>query len=158
MDHGYWLEQAIRLAKENASKGEGPFAALVVKDGRLVSTGVNRVQSEQDPTAHAELSAIREACRQLHTADLSDCILYASGEPCPMCTGAIYWARLRAVYYACSKAEAREAAGFEDPLGSFYAEMARAPHERAIPIHHLDVPGKLEPFYVHASLSRRAED
>lgn len=149
-NHIEWLERAIRLAKENAAKGDGPFAALVVKDGEIVGTGVNGVASSHDPTAHAELLAIREACTRLQRADLSDCMLYASGEPCPMCIGAVYWAKPGAVYYACSKAEAAAAVGFGDPLGSFYAEMALPADKRAIAIRKLDAPSRLEPFTLFA--------
>lgn len=147
-NHRYWLEQAIQMAKDNAAKGEGPFAAIVVKDGEIIGTGVNRVGSEYDPTAHAELLAVREACTRLKRTELSDCILYASGEPCPMCMGAIYWAKPSAVYFACSKSEAGEAIGFPDPLRSFYTEMAQEPDKRMIPVYHLNAPGKLEPFFI----------
>ncbi|TMV44454.1 nucleoside deaminase [Paenibacillus mesophilus] len=146
-----WLEQAIRMARENAANGDGPFAAIVVRNGEIVGTGVNRVGSEHDPTAHAELLAIREACTRLGRTDLSDCTLYASGEPCPMCMGAIYWAKPGAVYYACSKAEAADAAGFPDPLGSFYAEMSGPAEKRTIAVRRHDAQGKLEPFFVWAS-------
>ena len=146
-----WLEQAIRMAKENAAKGDGPFAAIVVRNGEIVGTGVNRVGSEHDPTAHAELLAIREACIRLARTDLSDCTLYASGEPCPMCMGAIYWAKPGAVYYACSKAEAAAAAGFPDPLGSFYTEMSGPADNRTVTVRRHDIQGKLEPFFVWAS-------
>jgi len=148
MDHLNWLEKAIELAKDNASKGEGPFAAIVVKDGEIVGTGVNRVRSDLDPTAHAELTAIQEACKRLGRTELSDCVLYASGEPCPMCMGAIYWAKPGAVYFACSKVEAAAAVGFVDPLSSFYAEMVQPAEKRTIAVHHTDAPGKLEPFII----------
>jgi guanine deaminase len=150
MNHQKWLEKAIQLAAANAAKGEGPFAAIVVKDGVEVASGVNQVSASHDPTAHAELSAIREACVRLGRSDLSDCVLYASGEPCPMCMGAIYWARPSAVYYACGKVEAAEATGFGDPLSAFYAEMASPPEKRSIPLQKLDVPSRLEPFIVYA--------
>lgn len=146
-----WLEQAIRMAKENAAKGDGPFAAIVVCNGEIVGTGVNRVGSEHDPTAHAELLAIREACTRLGRTDLSDCTLYASGEPCPMCMGAIYWAKPGAVYYACSKAEAAAATGFPDPLGTFYAEMSGSADNRTIAVRQHEANAKLEPFFVWAS-------
>src|SRR5690606_2870453 len=107
--HTYYLDIVTQMAKENVESGQGgPFAAIVVRNGEIISRGYNRVEVNHDPTSHAELNAIREACRILGTTQLHDCILYASGEPCPMCTGGIYWAKLGAVYFACSKKEARE--------------------------------------------------
>lgn len=151
MNHRHWLEKTIRMAADNAAKGEGPFAAIVVKNGTVVGSGVNRVDTNHDPTAHAELLAIRDACQRLNSADLSDCVLYASGEPCPMCMGAIYWAGPSAVYYACSKAEAAAAVGFPDPLDSFYADRERPAELRQVAVRQYDMDGKLEPFFVWAS-------
>lgn len=146
--HESWIDLVIRMAERNAAEGEGPFAAIVVHQGEMVSAGVNRTVAEQDPCAHAELTAVREACKQLKRADLSDCTLYASGEPCPMCMGAIYWAKLGAVYYACSKEEAARDANFGDPLHGFSAELARPPAERAIAFHQVLAPSRLEPFKI----------
>src|SRR6267142_7023446 len=95
-----FMRQAIALALENIRKGGGPFGAVVVKNGAVVATGANRVTATNDPTAHAEMVAIREACRKLGTFQLVDCELYTTCEPCPMCLGAIYWARPARVYYA----------------------------------------------------------
>ncbi|MBD2866918.1 nucleoside deaminase [Paenibacillus oceani] len=145
--HQQWLEQAIRLAELNVGSGGGPFAALVVKDGRIVGRGVNGVHLDHDPTAHAELLAIREACIHLETTDLSDCTLYASGEPCPMCMGTIYWARPGSVYYACSKQEAADATAFGDPLDGFYQEMLQPSQARSINMRKLESGSKLAPFY-----------
>ena len=89
-----FIRQAIGLATENVRNGGGPFGAVICRDGQVLSTGVNRVTDNNDPTAHAEVQAIRAACARLHTFDLSGCTLYTSCEPCPMCLGAIYWARL----------------------------------------------------------------
>lgn len=147
-NHEYWLQEAIKLAVSNVENGEGPFAAIVVKDDVIVGTGVNLVNQTSDPTAHAELLAIQQACTSLATTDLSDCVLYASGEPCPMCMGAVYWARPRAVYYACGKHEALEAVQFTDPLANFYQEMVNNPnHPREIPLHKIDCEHRLEPFF-----------
>ena len=92
------MRKAIELSVENVRNGGGPFGAVIARDGNIVATGVNRVTASNDPTAHAEVSAIREACRQLGTFDLSGCEIYTSCEPCPMCLGAIYWAHLDKIY------------------------------------------------------------
>ncbi|MBV9761241.1 MAG: nucleoside deaminase [Acidobacteriaceae bacterium] len=125
-----WMRRAIKLAVENVRLGKGgPFGALVVKDGELVATGVNSVTVANDPTAHAEVMAIRNACRELATFQLTGCELYTSCEPCPMCLGAIYWARPERFYFACNREDAREC-GFDDAL--IYEELGRLPGERAI--------------------------
>jgi guanine deaminase len=112
--HEQFLQRAVDLACRNVTEGNGgPYGALIVKDGRLVAKSGNRVTSTLDPTAHAEIVSIREACRKLNDFRLSGCVLYTSCEPCPMCLGAVYWARLEAVYYASSRLDAA-AAGFDD--------------------------------------------
>jgi guanine deaminase len=121
--HTALLRQAIELAVESVAQGGGPFGALVARNGRVVGRGRNEVVSSADPTAHAEILAIRDACRRLGTHDLAGCELYASCEPCPMCRGAIQWARLSAVHYAATSEDAAEA-GFDD--ARFLAEMADA--------------------------------
>jgi tRNA(Arg) A34 adenosine deaminase TadA len=109
-----FMRRAIALAIESVrSRGGGPFAAVVVKDGRIIAEGANRVTATNDPTAHAEIVAIREACRILRNFQLAGCDLYTTCEPCPMCLGAIYWARPARVYYAGTAADAA-AAGFDD--------------------------------------------
>ena len=121
-----FLRRAIALSLENVRKGRGgPFAAIVVKDGRAVSAGTNRVTLTNDPTAHAEIVAIREACRALGTFELSGCEIYASCEPCPMCLGAIYWARIEQVYFAASASDASRA-GFDDSLISRQLRLPRS--------------------------------
>lgn len=125
MDKQDFMREAIALAVESVAAGGGPFGAVVVKDGRIVSRGSNRVTLANDPTAHAEVNAIRQAAAALGTFDLSGCELYTSCEPCPMCLGAIYWAHIDKVYYGCTKADAKEA-GFDDSF--IYDEMA-LPHE-----------------------------
>jgi guanine deaminase len=125
-----WMRQAIELAIENVRlERGGPFGALVVKDGRLISTGVNLVTSTNDPTAHAEVTAIRKACRELNSFQLSGCELYTSCEPCPMCLGAIYWARPDCFYFACSREDAARY-GFDDAF--IYQELCRQHAERTI--------------------------
>ena len=127
-----FMEEAIRLALRNVETGNGgPFGAVIVKDGRIVASGVNEVTKKSDPTAHAEVQAIREACRTLGTFQLSDCDLYTSCEPCPMCIGAIYWARPRAVYFACTKEEAA-AIAFDDQF--IYEELAKPLEGRRLPM------------------------
>ena len=118
------MARAIELAAENARTGRGgPFAALVVRDGAVIAAGVNRGTSSNDPTAHAEIVAIREACRVLGHFQLTGCEIYASCEPCPMCLGAIYWARPARVFFAGTRADAA-AAGFDD---SFIYDEFQAP-------------------------------
>jgi guanine deaminase len=139
-----FLQRAIVLAIENASSGQGgPFAALIVKDGKIIAEAVNRVTSANDPTAHAEIEAIRQACRAIGNFQLSGCDLYASCEPCPMCLGAIYWARLDRVFYAATAADAA-AAGFDDAF--IYDELRRAPNARRLSITQLPHPDALRPF------------
>jgi len=125
-----FMRRAIALALENIRAGGGPFAAVIVKDGRIIAEGANRVTSTNDPTAHAEVVAIREACRFLADFQLSGCDLYTTCEPCPMCLGAIYWARPAHIFYAATAADAA-AAGFDDAF--IYDEMKIPPAERSIP-------------------------
>lgn len=118
------MREALRLARESVAAGGGPFAALVVRDGAVVAAGTNRVVAERDPTAHAEVVAIREACRRLGTHRLDGCEIYASCEPCPMCAGAIAWAHPARVFFAATRDDAA-AAGFDD--ARLWAELGRAP-------------------------------
>ena len=131
MDSASWMEKAISLALENVREGRGgPFAALVVKDGRLVGSGTNLVTATNDPTAHAELVAIREACRALGSYQLTGCEIYTTCEPCPMCMGAIYWARPARLYYASTRGDAARI-GFDDAY--IYEQLRLPAGERAIP-------------------------
>lgn len=123
------MREAIRLSVENVAQGGGPFGAVIVRDGEVVATGVNRVTASCDPTAHAEVSAIRAAAARLGTFDLSGCEIYSSCEPCPMCLGAIYWARLDRLYYAGDRNDA-ERAGFDDSM--IYREIVLDPSERQL--------------------------
>jgi guanine deaminase len=130
-----YMRRAIDLAIENARSGRGgPFAALVVRNDEIVAEGTNLVTSTNDPTAHAEVIAIRRACQTLGTFQLTGCELYTSCEPCPMCLGAIYWARPAAIYHAGTHKDAA-AAGFDD---SFIYQQTRMRNEhRAIPMRHI---------------------
>ena len=122
------MRLAVNLACENVKNGGGPFGAVITKDNNVVSTGVNRVTADDDPTAHAEINAIRIACRKLGTFNLSGYEIYTSCEPCPMCLGAIYWAHIDIIYYGCSKEDAA-AAGFDDSF--IYHELSLSPANRA---------------------------
>jgi guanine deaminase len=131
MDNAF-MARAIRLSIENVNSGRGgPFGAVIVRDGSVVAEAANQVTSLNDPTAHAEVLAIRAACKQLGAFDLEGCELYTSCEPCPMCLGAIYWARLSEVYFANSAADASEI-GFDDSL--IYNEFALPHAGRKIPM------------------------
>lgn len=125
-----FMRRAIALALENVRTGQGgPFAALIVKNGKVIAEGTNRVTSTNDPTAHAEIVAIREACGVLGDFQISGCELYSTCEPCPMCLGAIYWARPAQVFYASTASDAA-AAGFDDTL--IYQELTQKPERRRI--------------------------
>ncbi|WP_339253347.1 nucleoside deaminase [Sporosarcina sp. FSL W8-0480] len=146
MKHEKWLQQTIDMAIANVEGGGGPFAAIIVKDGKVIGSGTNRVHINHDPSAHAELLAIREACATLGRINLSDCILYASGEPCPMCLGAAYWSSVGHIYYACSKTDATLHAGFPNPLNTFYSDQQKEPTKRQIPFTHYNTDRALQPF------------
>ncbi|MBZ5643519.1 MAG: nucleoside deaminase [Acidobacteriia bacterium] len=139
-----FMQEAIRLAVENVRSGKGgPFAAIIVKQDRIIAAGANSVTSTNDPTAHAEVTAIREACRALNTFQLTGCEIYTSCEPCPMCLGAIYWARPDRVYFAATASDAA-GAGFDD---SFIYEELKRPHAgRRIPFEGMMREAGLEPF------------
>jgi guanine deaminase len=127
-----FMRRAIALARENVRSGNGgPFGALIVKNGRIIAKGANRVTAAKDPTAHAEIVAIREACRALRDFQLAGCELYTTCEPCPMCLGAIYWARPARVFYAGLAADAADA-GFDDAF--IYEELKKLPAARRIPM------------------------
>jgi tRNA(Arg) A34 adenosine deaminase TadA len=126
----YFMRQAIQLAAQGMnSNAGGPFGAVIVKNNEIIARGHNKVTSTNDPTAHAEMVAIREACKKLNTFQLDDCDIYTSCEPCPMCLGAIYWARPRAVYYACTKEDAARIE-FDDQF--IYDELDLEIEERKI--------------------------
>ena len=134
MEHFEFMRQAIMLAVDNVRNGGGPFGAIIVKDDEVVATGVNRVTANNDPTAHAEVNAIRAACTKLGTFDLSGCVLYTSCEPCPMCLGAIYWAHIDKIYYGATQYDAA-AAGFDDSF--IYRELELEPSKRDKPVENI---------------------
>lgn len=139
-----YMQLAIDLAQENVNTGKGgPFGAVIVKNGEIVATGANSVTSLNDPTAHAEVTAIRNACKKLDSFQLDDCEIYSSCEPCPMCLGAIYWARPKALYFAADKNDAAKA-GFDDSF--IYDEIELDYSKRSIKTLQLDINTKLKPF------------
>jgi guanine deaminase len=147
------MARAIDLAIENVRSGRGgPFGAVIVKDGRVVGEGTNCVTSSNDPTAHAEVVAIRAACTTLGTFQLDGCDLYTTCEPCPMCLGAIYWARPTRVYYASTAADAA-AAGFDDAF--IYEQVAMPMAERKIPFLQMMRAESLDCFRVWADKKDR---
>jgi guanine deaminase len=142
--HNAFMARAIELSIENVRSGRGgPFGAVVVKDGKIIAEGVNCVTLTNDPTAHAEVSAIREACQKLGVFELAGCEIYTSCEPCPMCLGAIYWARPARIYFGNSAADAANA-GFDDSL--IYQELAKPHSLRKIPMIQLMGEEALEAF------------
>ena len=126
-----FMREAIRLADESVQNGGGPFGAVIVKDGEIVAGSSNSVTRDNDPTAHAEVNTIRQACRILGTFDLSDCVIYTSCEPCPMCLGAIYWARIGRIYYGNTKKDAADIDFADDFI---YKELEQHVEERAVPL------------------------
>ena len=124
-----FMRKAIELSIENIHNGGGPFGAVIVKDGEIIATGVNRVTASCDPTAHAEVSAIRAAASKLGSFNLSGCEIYTSCEPCPMCLGAIYWAHLDKIYYGNNKTDAKDI-GFDDSF--IYDELELKPENRKL--------------------------
>ena len=128
-EHKKFMRKAISLSIQNIERGGGPFGAVIVKDGRIVATGVNQVTAANDPTAHAEISAIRKAAKKLGTFSLEGCTLYTSCEPCPMCLGAVYWAHFDRLFYANTKSDAKKI-GFDDSF--IYDEIELNPSERSI--------------------------
>jgi tRNA(Arg) A34 adenosine deaminase TadA len=132
---GEFMREAVRLSRVKMQAGQGgPFGAVVVRNGKIVARGWNKVTSSNDPTAHAEVTAIREACKKLKTFQLDDCELYTSCEPCPMCLSAIYWARFKKVYYANTRRDAAKI-DFDDDL--IYREVAQPISKRIIPMKQL---------------------
>ncbi len=143
-----FMERAIELAKEGVKNCGGPFGAVVVKDGKIVAEAYNEVTLTNDPSAHAEVLAIRRACKLLNTFDLSGCEVYSSCEPCPMCLGAMYWAKVGKLYYSATRDDA-EQAGFKDCL--IYSEVMLCHEDRQLVSTRLKVDGFLEPFDLWAN-------
>jgi guanine deaminase len=142
--HETFLRQAIDLAVENVRSGKGgPFGALVVKDGEVIATGTNSVTTANDPTAHAEVTAIRAACQKLASFQLDGCEVYTSCEPCPMCLGATYWARVKAFYFAATQQDAARGL-FDDSF--IYTELNKLVAERTIPGYQMLAAEGFRPF------------
>lgn len=140
----YFLAQAVDLARRTVATGEGgPFGAVIVRDGKVISEGWNQVIASHDPTAHAEIMAIRAASAALGKHHLTGCVLYASSEPCPMCLSAAYWAHIERIVFANSRQEAA-AIGFSDQ--DLYSEINLPLEKRQIPIRHLPLSGALQPM------------
>ena len=139
-----FMNQAIEAAiKGVLSNDGGPFGCVIIKNGKIIGTGNNKVTSSNDPTAHAEIIAIREACKYLNSFQLDGCILYTSCEPCPMCFGAIYWARPEKVFYGCNKTDAAEI-GFDDEF--IYKELDLKLSERSIPFEQINRENAMKAF------------
>ncbi len=149
-----FMRKAIELAVENVKRGGGPFGAVIVRNGELVATGVNRVTANNDPTAHAEVSAIRAACAKLGTFDLSGCVIYTSCEPCPMCLGAIYWARLDKIFYGADQHDAA-AVNFDDSF--IYRELKLKPADRHKPVENILHDEALAPFDLWRATENKTE-
>lgn len=144
MNEIYFMEKAVELSLENMRAGKGgPFGAIIVKDGKIVGSGANHVTSENDPTAHAEIVAIRDACKHLGTFQLDGCEIYTSCEPCPMCLAAIYWARPKAIYYANTRKDAADI-GFDDDF--LYEELQKKLEDRTLPIYQLEKSNAMKVF------------
>ena len=148
------MRKAIALSIENLNQDGGPFGAVIAKDGEILATGVNRVTDSCDPTAHAEVSAIRNAAKKLGTFDLSGYEIYSSCEPCPMCLGAIYWARLDKLYYGNTKEDAK-VIGFDDSF--IYEELERKKEDRKLKSEELLGKEALEAFNIWAKKEDKTE-
>jgi guanine deaminase len=150
-----FMKIAVDVALENVlTNGGGPFGAIVVKEGRIISVGRNQVAVKKDPTAHAEMEAIREACKYLNSFQLTGCELYTSCEPCPMCLGAIYWARLKSIFYACTNEDAARI-GFDDHF--IYRQIALSPNQRSIPMVRILPENTYLPFNAWVSLPQKQQ-
>ncbi len=149
-----YMKTAVEEARSGVESGEGgPFGAVIVLDGKIVGRGHNRVIATKDPTAHAEVNAIREASKTLGRFDLSDCTIYTTCEPCPMCYAALYWARIPVVYRGATPEDAA-AIGFDDK--EIYDDLAAAPKDRRIPMLEVDREACLEPFRLWEAKPDRA--
>ncbi len=150
-----FMKEAVRLAHKNVLENNGgPFGSVVVHKGRIIGKGYNQVTSLNDPTAHAEVQAIRQACKFLNSYQLTDCVIYTSCEPCPMCIGAIYWARPKAVYYACTKEDAANI-GFDDHF--IYNELSLPIEQRRLEMNQLTIEQDQLPFQAWESSKSRIE-
>ena len=138
-----FMNMAAELAEKNIDEGGGPFGAVIVRDGKVVATGVNRVTANNDPTAHAEVNAIRNACSKEQTFNLSGCVIYTSCEPCPMCLSALYWAGVSRIYYGNTQEDA-EAINFSDRF--IYQEFDKPKADRMIPCVKMDSSRTIKAF------------
>lgn len=153
--HLQYIREAIDMAAQNAGSGiGGPFGAIIVKDGEVIGKGVNRVTSTNDPTAHAEVVAIRDACRNMNHFKLEGAVIYASCEPCPMCLSAIYWARISAIYFAADNTDASKA-GFDDSF--IYKEIPLPLEKRSIPIKKVETDTAGKPFDAWKEMEQRID-
>lgn len=144
LNHVFFMNKAIQLAIKGMDANEGgPFGCVIVKDGKIIGRGNNKVTSNNDPTAHAEVTAIRDACKHLNSFQLDGCIIYTSCEPCPMCLGAIYWARPDKVYFGCNQKDAANI-GFDDAF--IYTEIELNYNKRSIPFEQVSQKNALEAF------------
>ena len=148
-----WISKAIELATGNVAEGGGPFGALIVRGGEIVATGANRVTPDLDPTAHAEVTAIRNACRALHDHSLRGCVLVTSCEPCPMCLASALWARVDRIIYAADREDAA-AAGFDDRA---FHEALRDPAKSPVPLQRIDTADRNAAFAAWAAKPDRID-
>lgn len=149
-----YMLKAIAWAEKSIEKGGGPFGAVIVKDGKIVAQGHNCVTINNDPTAHAEVTVIRKACKKMKTFDLSGCEIYTSCEPCPMCLSAIYWAHIDKIYYGCTKADAKDI-DFDDSF--IYDQIDLKPEKRSIPAAQILHQEALQAFRVWESKEDKVE-
>ena len=149
-----FMREAIRLANNSVRQGGGPFGAVIVKDGEIIAGSSNSVTLDNDPTAHAEVNTIRRACKRLGTFDLSGCTIYTSCEPCPMCLGAIYWARISRIFYGNTRKDAREIDFADDFI---YEELDKPLSQRSVPILPLLREEALETFRLWSEKEDKTE-
>jgi len=153
--HEDFMKMAIALSVNNVQENiGGPFGAVIVRDGKIIAQSANKVTTTNDPTAHAEVSAIRLACSELQTFDLTGCVIYTSCEPCPMCLGAIYWAKIKTIYYANTKSDAEDI-GFSDKF--IYDELEKPKEKRTLPIIQMMRNEGLEAFKLWETSPMRIE-
>ncbi|HON18013.1 MAG TPA: nucleoside deaminase [Salinivirgaceae bacterium] len=152
MDKKQIMKMAAQASMENIQSNGGPFGAVIVRNGEIIATGVNRVVPNSDPTAHAEVEAIRAAAKKLKTFDLSDCEIFTSCEPCPMCLGAIYWAKIKTVYYSNTRYDAASI-GFDDNF--IYEEISKPLENRFVQFIHLPVDEARKAFEIWNTLETK---
>lgn len=149
-----FMDMAAQLSYDNIDRGGGPFGAVIVRDDEVISTGVNTVTIDDDPTAHAEVNAIRNACRKLKTFNLEGCMVYSSCEPCPMCLSALYWAGVRKIFFGNTKEDA-DAIDFSDNF--IYEELALPRSKRKLPSIHVDKSNTIKAFEKWASTENKTK-